>query len=601
MSQEHYPSPGSQSSEPYKAVHPDDPMVGTVLAGRYRILDKLGAGAMGTVYVGEHLKMGRRDAIKLLTSPNARNPESMARFIRGARNLAQIRHPNVCTVYDFGETQDGTQFLAIELVSGGALSDLVERAGALPVARALRIAIQIANGLQAAHDQGIVHRDLKPDNVMITQDRTGRDLAKVVDFDIAKAEQEEVGPGVTRMGHVVGTPQYMSPEQLTGDHLDGRSDLYSLGALIFWMLTKTLPFEGETSQELMIYRLTRDPLTLSHAAPGRFPAGLERLLIRVLSREVEGRPDSAATLARMLEGFLPEGRSLDNEEAPTQVVQAVQEDATQIVQNRRVVHPTTLAPVRRSSSQPADQAAVEESARIEPQRARPLGRWSIGLLGTAAVTLVAVMAIPESVSDSNRADGSGDTPVALNQAGGGEGVPPETPPADHLQSSPSDLTGADLSTPSGPRPEDDQTTSRNSLDDPARSPSGPPADTRTSPTDGANSADDRSDRERSPSGLETEGLDRSQVLSRVKSFASELAPQTSTPERATALQDSATVFWAMETMGTEIRHWSAYVAGLAELNLDNPTGAIRWMDRALALDPDNKSYRAVRDALSGTR
>jgi len=291
-------TPGPDPTEAPDPGKKPEGLVGSVLAGRYRLVRLLGSGAMGAVFVGEHLKIGRRDAIKVLRTSLARDPEAVARFTRGARNASAIRHPNVCTVYDFSDTSDGLQFLAMELVDGESLTDILEREGPLPPDRAARIAVQAAAALQAAHELGIVHRDLKPDNIMIARQRDGGDLVKVVDFDIAKGSAEGEGRGVTRLGFVVGTPEYMSPEQLTGDPLDGRSDIFSLGLVFFRMITGTLPYTSKSTQDLMVDRLTKDPLKLQDVAPDRsFPPALQATLDRALARSRDGRCESARDFA----------------------------------------------------------------------------------------------------------------------------------------------------------------------------------------------------------------------------------------------------------------------------------------------------------------
>lgn len=280
-------------------------LTGSLLAGRYRILRKLGEGAMGTVYLGEHTKIGRQDAIKVLRDVHAGDAEAIARFNRGARNVAAIRHPNVCTIYDYSDTGDGAQFVAMQFIPGESLKELLDREGALPLERAVRIAKQTAEALQAAHEAGIVHRDLKPANIMISPDRHGDDLVTVVDFDIAKGSKEGEESEVTRLGFVVGTPEYMSPEQLTGDRLDGRSDIYSLGLVLFRMIAGSLPFVGATAQELMIKRLTEEPLRLGALVDlsGLDPqtgTGLQALFDRALARRAEDRHEDAAEFARQL-------------------------------------------------------------------------------------------------------------------------------------------------------------------------------------------------------------------------------------------------------------------------------------------------------------
>ena len=274
-------------------------LIGSIVADRYHIEKKLGEGGMGAVYLGEHVKMGRKSAIKVMTQSMASDPEAIARFNREAANAARINHPNVCAIYDFGETEDGTIYLAMEFIEGESLSDMQRREGTLELDRAAEILRQTGEALQAAHDLGIVHRDLKPDNIMIARARDGTDVVKVVDFGIAKAMTGEEGQKVTRTGLVVGTPEYMSPEQLSGDVLNGRSDIYSLALVFFRMVTGALPFQAETSQETMIKRLTDDPLKLSEVAPDTgWPPRLQGVMDRALERMPADRYESAALFAR---------------------------------------------------------------------------------------------------------------------------------------------------------------------------------------------------------------------------------------------------------------------------------------------------------------
>ncbi len=278
---------------------PTKDLVGQVLADRYHIMKKLGEGGMGQVYLAEHVKMGRRSAIKVMNPSLVHDPEAVARFNREAANASRISDSHVCAIYDFGETPDGLIYLAMEFVEGEPLTDLLAREGALPVARAADICIQVAAALQAAHDLGIVHRDLKPDNIMLTRVRDRADAVKVVDFGLAKAVGGETGSQkVTRTGLVVGTPEFMSPEQLSGDTLDGRSDIYSLGLVLFKMLTGTLPFPADTVQEAMIKRLTDEPAELIEMRPDlHFPPGLQQTLDTALARSPVDRYQSAAKFA----------------------------------------------------------------------------------------------------------------------------------------------------------------------------------------------------------------------------------------------------------------------------------------------------------------
>ena len=275
-------------------------LVGSILAERYHVLKKLGEGGMGQVYLAEHVKMGRRSAVKVMHPAMIHDADAIGRFNREAANASRINHPNVAGIYDFGETADGLVYLAMEFIEGETLTELLKATGALPPARAAEITRQTAEALNVAHDMGIVHRDLKPDNIMITKDHDGDDCVKVVDFGIAKAAGSEA-QNVTRTGMVVGTPEYMSPEQLSGDKLDGRSDIYSLGLVAFNMLTGKLPFPSETSQSSMIMRLTEKPRPLSEMKPDvPWPAELQEVMDKALARDVTHRYQKAREFGRAI-------------------------------------------------------------------------------------------------------------------------------------------------------------------------------------------------------------------------------------------------------------------------------------------------------------
>src|SRR2546423_12060019 len=247
--------------------------------------------------------MGSRSAIRVLNPSMVYDPDAVARFTRKAANASRISHPSVCAIYDFGETPEGLIYLAMEFVEGQPLTDVLEREGALPVARAAAIFAKVADALQAAHDLGIVHRDLKPDNIMLARARDGADVVKVVDFGIAKLVGSDTSQEVTKTGLGIGTPEFMSPEQLSGDKVDGRSDIYALGLMFFKMLTGRLPFEADTVQETLVQRLTEEPLTLAAARPDlRFPPGLQEALDSALARTPVARYQTAAKLANDVAG-----------------------------------------------------------------------------------------------------------------------------------------------------------------------------------------------------------------------------------------------------------------------------------------------------------
>ena len=281
-----------------RATNPQGDLLGSIIAERYHVLKKLGEGGMGTVYLAEHVKMGRKAALKVMNPGMNQDADAIARFNREAANASRLSHPNICGIYDFGETADGLIYLAMEYIEGVSLSSLIEQSGSLAPARAASIIHQSADALQVAHDVGIVHRDLKPDNIMIAKGRDGSDNAKVVDFGIAKASSSDAQK-VTKTGLVVGTPEYMSPEQLAGDKLDGRSDIYSLGLVAFNCLTGKLPFPSNSAQEAMIMRLTDHPKTLAEIRPDiTWPDELEAVIAKALARDAVDRYQSAAEFGR---------------------------------------------------------------------------------------------------------------------------------------------------------------------------------------------------------------------------------------------------------------------------------------------------------------
>ena len=277
-----------------------DTLIGRVLADRYHILKRIGEGGMGRVYLGEHVKMNRQCAIKVMSPALVNDAESAARFAREASNAARIIHPNVAAVFDYGES-DGLVYLVMEYVDGEPLSRLLTREAPLAVDRALELAKQIADGLGAAHELGIIHRDLKPDNILIMRSRAGKEIAKVVDFGIAKAIREGVDEGLTRTGQVIGTPEFMSPEQLVGDPVDARSDLYALGCILHLMLTAAPPFSAATREQMIKRRLSEDAPHV-HVLDQQIPESVAGIVGRLLARSPKDRYGSAVEVRDALGG-----------------------------------------------------------------------------------------------------------------------------------------------------------------------------------------------------------------------------------------------------------------------------------------------------------
>ena len=272
-------------------------LVGQVIADRYHVLRKLGEGAMGQVYLAEHVKMGRECAVKVMHPTLLHDADAVSRFNREASNASRIVHPNVATVFDFGETADGITYLAMEYVDGCSVGALLRRDGVLAVPRAVELTRQMADALAAAHDLGIVHRDLKPENVMVTRGRTGRECVKVVDFGIAKAADK--AQHVTQTGFVIGTPEYMSPEQLSGEEADARTDVYALGCILYEMLTGEKPFAAPSGEVVIARRLTVPPAPPSLLRPD-LPAALDAAVLKALALAPADRFQTATEFGEAL-------------------------------------------------------------------------------------------------------------------------------------------------------------------------------------------------------------------------------------------------------------------------------------------------------------
>ncbi len=261
---------------------------GTIVAGRYRVEKLLGEGAMGAVYLVEHVHMRKRFALKVLLSEARENPEIVARFEREAIAAAHVDHPNVVAASDFGTTEDGAFFLVLEYIEGESLRDLVER-GPLPLRRVVDIALQIGAALGKAHGMGIVHRDLKPENVMLVPREGEPDLVKVLDFGIAKVPSRDA-KALTAVGAIFGTPEYLSPEQAVGQTVDARADLYSFGIILFELLAGKRPFDCEHVMGYLAAHLNTPVPPIAEIAPEiRVPPAVEAVIRQMLAKVPEDR------------------------------------------------------------------------------------------------------------------------------------------------------------------------------------------------------------------------------------------------------------------------------------------------------------------------
>ncbi len=287
-------------------------LTGQVLDGRYQVERKLGEGGMSFVYLVLDVATRERHAIKVLSKTLSGDENAMARLRREASLGMRLAHPNVCHIIRLGETQDGMVYVVMPFVEGEVLSDRVNRLSTLPMSETVRYVRDIAAGLHVAHELNILHRDLKPENVMISR-ASGTEAAVVMDFGLAKERRADAElQKLTATGIILGTPEFMSPEQLRGKPLDRRTDVYSLSLMTFEMLTGRLPFGGRTQQEMMIARLRNEPTPLRQVQSGiEFSEATERVLLRAMSRDREARhetaPEFAAALAEAASGKEPDG------------------------------------------------------------------------------------------------------------------------------------------------------------------------------------------------------------------------------------------------------------------------------------------------------
>jgi serine/threonine-protein kinase len=297
----HGTEPSRAGATPAPGTAPD--LAGREIAGRYRILAKLGEGGMGAVYRGEQISLKRKCAIKLLKPELSADPGLVRRFNAEAELVARLSHPNVVNIYDFGQDADGTLFIAMEFIEGRPLRAVMNADGPLPARRAVAIAAQVASSLTDAHAHGIVHRDLKPDNVMLTERGREKDVVRVLDFGIAKLrdENKQTVQAMTQAGDLVGTPQYMAPEQIRGDKVDGRTDVYALGAVLYEMVTGRLPFEGPTVMAILSKHLTETPQPPSVRRPDLgIPPALDALIMESLAKDAAQRVASMEQVGERL-------------------------------------------------------------------------------------------------------------------------------------------------------------------------------------------------------------------------------------------------------------------------------------------------------------
>ena len=343
---------------------PPDELIGQTLIDKYRIEERLDEGGMGTVYRATHVLMEKTVAIKVLHPSLAADDKIVQRFTREARAASRISHPHALSVTDFGEAENGIVFLVMEYLRGRTLKEIIKSEGPMPLERVVKIIRQVCGALEAAHAEGVVHRDLKSDNIMLEEVGGGDDWAKVLDFGIAKIQEDanSKDPGLTAPNLIIGTPQYMSPEQCAqASEIDSRSDIYSLGVILYEMLVGHVPFSGASPTAIMLKHI-QEPAPSVLEERKDVPPAIGRVVSRAMSKRPEDRYQSASELTEAFtlaaSGEEPE-QTTENVGAKTTPVAPVPLERAAVGDTNRIVVPTDPnLPPHDTSNEEHDEATV---------------------------------------------------------------------------------------------------------------------------------------------------------------------------------------------------------------------------------------------------
>jgi eukaryotic-like serine/threonine-protein kinase len=392
------PADGTRTEVSHENTSPD-PLIGTVMDGRYRIEQRIGEGGMGVVYKATHVMLSKPFALKVIRGDQAAADASIVeRFMREARAASAIGHPNIVNINDFGETSDGSAYLAMEYLEGMTLAQAMQ-SEPIAFARALAIFIQIADALEAAHAQGIVHRDLKPENIFLMRQGKQLDFVKVLDFGIAKVKN--AAAKLTRTGLVIGTPHYMSPEQAAGQPVDHRTDIYSLGVIMYQVLAGELPFAAESVMALMTMHMF-DPAPSLREGGHAVPSALDAIVGRCLQKKPELRHGSM----RELEADLRRVQlSPVSEPSPATALASLSLSAS--------ISGSAPPAAFTASSETLDEAALlsdnaldDEDMPVSVPKRRPVWLWAVA----AGILVMLVLSLSVGSREERAADG--DDPAA---------------------------------------------------------------------------------------------------------------------------------------------------------------------------------------------
>ncbi|HEU5060549.1 MAG TPA: serine/threonine-protein kinase, partial [Kofleriaceae bacterium] len=417
----------------------DDPLLGATLAGRYLIEELIGEGGMGRVYRACHHELPRNFAIKVLFGELAALSEMRARFRMEAESAARLDHPNLVPVVDVGETEEGLLYLAMEYVDGRNLAEIIASEAPLEPARAASLARRLCRGLQHAHERGMVHRDFKPDNVLVVEE-DGIEVPRIVDFGLAVLVQDAGGGGrLTRKGETMGTPPYMSPEQLTGRPVDARSDLFSLGVVLYEMLCGKTPFEGPVF-EVLRQIATEPPPPLSVRVPGvSVPPELERVVMKLLAVSPDQRYGSAAEVIADLEAFAPARRAVGRRTSAEMALTAAPAAAAASLP----IDDEPAAPVAAPRARGRRDSDTGEMLALVKRRRRAL--TAVVLAGVSLAIAGVVVTLVMRDRDQGREEGGAAEPAALAQAT--PSPAPEAPPPPPPSPAPAPAAVADAAPP----------------------------------------------------------------------------------------------------------------------------------------------------------